>query len=398
MAGLGGELVEKVWQFLNSLSVGEIWQLIVAAFVAGLFIVGSTFKIAKLLMRGEPGRENEKLKSEVERREVRITELEADATYITQLRAALSTSVDEQAVWTFRGATPPRELLDRIHASPMKVLTFANYKGGVGKTTMAANIGAYFAGLGKRVLLIDFDYQGSLSSTVLRASGRQEIQSHADRLLTGALTPAELVGQQFFLPPLLPQVALVPAGNVLNVQEGRLALRWFLKMDDADPRFALLRLLSHLDVLARFDIVIIDTPPRLSLATINALAASTHFAVPTILDSMSVENIGNLLENVDSIFRKNINPNIKLAGVIGTMTDEREAKDREVQAWESVKGRAIEKWGTSTHFFNTTIPDNVRFQEDAGKRIAYMDQRKDNLFTRDKLNSLGGELVERMRT
>ncbi|MEQ1719261.1 MAG: ParA family protein, partial [Hyphomicrobium sp.] len=358
---MGVEIVEKAWRFLQSLSVSEIWQLAVAVFTVTVGLVTVTFKLTKLLIRLKPNAIEGELRKEITAKQDLITDLRADADHIIQLKATLETGIDEQALWKFRSASPPRDLLDRIHASPMKVLTFANYKGGVGKTTMAANIGAYFAKQGKRVLLIAFDYQGSLSSTVLRAAGRQEVQSHSDRLLTGVLTPSELTGQAYFLPPSLPQVALVPAGNALNVQEGRLALRWFLKMDDADPRFALVRLLSNADVLARFDVVIVDTPPRLSLATINALSASTHFAVPTILDSMSVENIGNLLDNVDTIFRRALNPNIKLAGIIGTMTEQQDPKDRELKAWESVADRAIEKWGPTTYFFKNTIPDTTRF-------------------------------------
>ena len=95
---------------------------------------------------------------------------------------------DDGELWQFHKSIVPRDVLDKIHQKGLRVITLANLKGGVGKTTLSANLAAYFAECGRRVLLIDFDYQGSLSATVLRAVGKPEVYSEADKLLVGKLS------------------------------------------------------------------------------------------------------------------------------------------------------------------------------------------------------------------
>jgi chromosome partitioning protein len=314
---------------------------------------------------------------------------------VDRLQAALERNDEE--LWRFHAAPPQLDLLNRIHASRMRVIALANLKGGVGKTTVTANLGAFLALAGKRVLLIDFDYQGSLSSTVLRACGKTQASSLADQLLSGNLDGAAVASPLLDMSPRIAQLSLVTAGYELNRQENRMLMRWLLQAEQTDPRYALARVLASNDALGRFDVVLIDTPPRLTLATINALAASTHFIVPTILDGLSIENIGSFLTQVDRWFRKDLNPNIKFAGIIGTMTDQARLNATEEMARATALQRAMENWGPDAHMFQQNIASTARFYTDAGRDIAYLDVRAHNAATREVIERLGAEVMQRVQ-
>lgn len=315
----------------------------------------------------------------------------------TAKRLLIALDKPDDELWRFHQAPLPQGGLDAIRASGLKVLTFANLKGGVGKTTMTANIAAYLEECGFRVLLIDFDYQGSLTSAARRAAQYNEVHgSSADKILTGQLIGAELADARFSLQPRLPGMSLIPAGNELNRQDTRMFVHWLLKPKDGDPRYALARALADPAVHQRFDVVLIDTPPRLTLSTINALAASTHYCVPTILDFASIENIGNFVRQTDQLFRKGLNPRLEFAGIIGTMTEKLQLKDVELQARKRALDMALEEWGPNAYIFNQNVPDTARFREDAGRDIAYLDTRATNEATRSVIEAIGAEFVERL--
>lgn len=325
-----------------------------------------------------------------------VAELKAKLENVGRLTRALDE--DSEELWRFHRTVVPTELLDRIHASGMKVLVFSNLKGGVGKTTCAANLAAYFERLGHSVLLIDFDYQGSLSKTVLRAAERPEVVSLTDKLLAGRLTAANVIEPGHGLAPRLPNMSLLPAGYELNRQETRLLMRWLLQLDVEDPRYALARVLAAPEINKKFKVVIIDTPPRLTLASVNALCAGTHFVVPTILDGLSIENVGSFLQQTSDWFRKDLNPRIQLAGIIGTMTTSNvNLSNVELIARTTLAKMALEHWGAGPHVFEQFVPDTARFRADAGYDIAYLDERRPNETTRKVIEKLGEEVATRIK-
>lgn len=310
---------------------------------------------------------------------------------------ALTRALDQpnEELWQLHKSAVPRDVAPN-RSQKMRVVTFANLKGGVGKTTVAANLAAYFNARQVRTLLIDFDYQGSLSSTVLQAAGRQDAFSESEKILSGALSPDALVSPLYKLGGQLAQISLIPAAYELNRQETRLLMRWLLRLDEIDPRFALARILADATVRDTFELVLVDTPPRLTLATINALCASTHVIVPTIFDRLATENVGDFLRQINHWFRADLNPSIELAGVVGTMTPTVTLGNTERQEKQSVAERAIEAWGPDAYMFSAFIPDTARFRQDAGRTIAYLDPRQENVNTRQTIDALGAEVARRI--
>ncbi len=166
--------------------------------------------------------------------------------------------------------------------------------------------------------------------------------------------------------------------------------------------------------MKQFEFVLIDTPPRLTLATVNALCASTHVIVPTVLDQLSVDNVGGLLSQMDSWFRNDLNPNLKLAGIVGTMTRtqpslngveaaaRKSVEEAAMKHWGrftdlQIAQRALEPWPVDAYVLSGYVADTARFSQDAGRDIAYLDQRAPNQTTRSVIEAIGQQLLSRVR-
>jgi cellulose biosynthesis protein BcsQ len=196
-----------------------------------------------------------------------------------------------------------------------------NFKGGVGKTTICANLAGHFAHAGRRVLLIDFDYQGSLSDTLLQHAGIREVKPTSHRLIEGADAPEQVHAIAERLSSLSGNLWLYPAFYTLNRIETHVMFRWLVGKD-LENRFDLSDYLQseifQTDAQSCFDIVLIDCPPRLLTASVNALAASTHVLVPTILDGQSLNATINTLSAIQQ-FRQRLNKNLRTLGVVPSM-------------------------------------------------------------------------------
>jgi len=327
-------------------------------------------------------------------REVEFAEQEQKLINYNRMIEALNRDDDE--LWRFRPAVPPQRLMTALAGSGVPVVTFANLKGGVGKTTTAANLGAYFDRHGFRVLLIDLDYQGSLTGMILRAVGEPRLErSLADPLLSGIADGEWVLKHARPLGNLLPNTRLLTAGYTLAMAENRLMLRWLAGLIDADVRFNLLRALMSDAVLSSFDIVLIDAAPRLTTGTINALTASTHFVVPTILDDLSTETLPSFLRQANVLFRQSLNTNLQLAGVLATMTDAQDLRDYEKISLAGVRESVAGEWGHGGHIFDAFIPDRVAVARSAGKRLAYFDETGENS-ANAFFSAVGDELVSRI--
>lgn len=230
--------------------------------------------------------------------------------------------LDPQDFWS-RAPNPPFDAAKHQQelASSMPIITLLNLKGGVGKTTICANLAGYFASRGKRVLLIDFDYQGSLTDTVMTHAGLTEFEFTAHRLIEGHHEPVEVRRAAERLSALSSRIWMYPAFYGFSRSEIQMMFRWLVGAD-TDIRFNLHRYLQsslfQTNPDTRFDVVLIDAPPRLLTGVVNALAASTHVLVPTILDGQSHIATLNTLGAIQ-IFRQNLNRSLRTLAVVPSM-------------------------------------------------------------------------------
>ena len=195
---------------------------------------------------------------------------------------------------------------DAIPASGPRVFAVANQKGGVGKTTTTVNLGACFAELGQRVLIIDLDPQAN-ASTGLGLNPRQLDYSLYDVLLQDV--PIEDVVE----PVSVKNLYVAPASLDLAGAEIELvpALNRERKLREAIA-----------SVADDYDIVMIDCPPSLGLLTINGLTAANEVLVPIQTEYYALEGLGQLIRNVDLVTR-NLNPSLDLSTIVLVMFDAR---------------------------------------------------------------------------
>jgi chromosome partitioning protein len=284
-------------------------------------------------------------------------ELEGERDRLKEQMKADQTVLDlmqenEGEIWRLFNARPPNTYAVPFNVSRPKIVMVANNKGGVGKTTLTAYLTAYFLSKRKRVLVVDVDHQGSLTGWLLSAGeiiipeGQQHRLALANRVLSSEALqnwPAEVLRGQFA------GTQLITADYTLTQYETQLMLRWLRQRGEPDIRYNLAQVLlsGHVQSeAAGFDIVLIDAPPRLTTAAINALAACTHLLVPTKLDALSAETVGSFLRQASAL-RRQLNLGFELAGVVGTMTPAQplEAKlgDRQMEALAIVR-MGLNEW------------------------------------------------------
>lgn len=212
-----------------------------------------------------------------------------------------------------------------------------NQKGGVGKTTTSINLSYCLAKAGHKVLLIDFDPQGNATSGL--GFDKNTLERTILDVVTGNASISETV-----LTTEYKNLDLVPSTPQLANAEVELA--------KAERRFVRLR--QALEGQDGYDFILIDSPPSLSLLTVNGLIAANYVLLPVQAEFYALEGLGQLLETMQLI-RKGLNPTLELVGVLVTMMDTRTSLSTQVHA-EVVK-----------HFpgkvFETTIPRNVRVAE-----------------------------------
>lgn len=218
------------------------------------------------------------------------------------------------------------------------IITVANQKGGVGKTTTTINLAAALANKGFRTLLIDLDPQAN--STMSYVDVRSLTRSMYD----------VLVSEEFELKDVIVET---PVAN-LFVAPSKIALAKLESklIGDLDGPFRLKDRMK--DAASDYDYIFIDTPPTLGMITVNALVASSHVLVPIQSSYFALEGTDDLLETIEKI-KARPNPNLQLLGVVITMHDKRTTLAKDIQEQiGSVFGDRL---------FNTMITKSIRLEE-----------------------------------
>jgi chromosome partitioning protein len=220
-----------------------------------------------------------------------------------------------------------------------RVISMCNQKGGVGKTTTAINLGAALAEYGRRVLLVDFDPQGSLSVGLGLNPHDMELSIY-NLLMEGDVTLDEVIVKTG-----VAGMDLLPSNIDLSAAEVQL-------VHEVAREQTLQRVLAP--AAADYDVILIDCQPSLGLLTVNALTASDGVIVPLECEYFALRGVALLKTTIDKV-RERLNPKLHIDGVLGTIYDGRTLHGREVME------RLVQAWGDIV--FHTVIRRTVKFSD-----------------------------------
>ena len=233
-----------------------------------------------------------------------------------------------------------------------RIIAVANQKGGVGKTTTAINLSSCLSALGKRVLAIDMDPQGNMTSGL--GVDKDNVEKTVYDLIIGRATVEECLCKEVF-----ENLDLLPTNIDLSAAEIELIgveNKEFIIRDEVAK------------IRGNYDFVIVDCPPSLSMLTINAMTTADTVLVPIQCEYYALEGVSQLMHTIELV-QERLNPELEMEGVVFTMYDAR--TNLSLQVVENVKD------SLDQNIYKTIIPRNVRLAEapSYGMPINYYDKR-----------------------
>ncbi|MDE6365256.1 MAG: AAA family ATPase [Lachnospiraceae bacterium] len=219
-----------------------------------------------------------------------------------------------------------------------RIIAIANQKGGVGKTTTSINLSACIAAKGKKVLVIDIDPQGNTTSGY--GIEKNELENTIYELILGDCSIEDCILKEIF-----PNISVLPSNVNLAAAE--------IELIGVEKKEYILK--NEVDwVKDRYDFIIIDCPPSLSLLTVNAMTTADSVLVPIQCEYYALEGLSQLIHTINLV-KERLNPSLDMDGVVFTMYDSR--TNLSAQVVENVKSHLSQK------VYNTLIPRNIRLAE-----------------------------------
>ncbi len=320
--------------------------------------------------------------------EAALAEQVADLTEQTQRLASFDGKVWERAPVGPVPAFRPRA------ERGVPIIALTNLKGGVGKTTLTANLGALLA-QERRVLLVDLDYQGSLTSLCLPPEQIQEIRRRrefVDRILQSPAVDLDEFQRCCHVVPDRSGLRLIAADESLADVENQAMAQWLLHPENGDVRHVLRAYLHAPQVWQDYDYILLDCPPRLTTACINAFAAADFVLIPVIPDQTSAEAVPRQLRSLKNL-QAEICPRLEVLGLVANRTSPRDQLvQREQAIWDSLRRRCEDPWGQEIFQFRTLVRQKGSFAEAArANRFAAFYQDVEPMF-----RDLARELIQRI--
>ena len=250
----------------------------------------------------------------------------------------------------------------------MKLVIFANQKGGVGKTTTTREVGIYLASRGHKVLFIDCDPQGNLTKSLVE-------EEEAAQGLYAALS-----GNEFTIIELSVNCGILASSYALSLLEKNL-------IGEVDAHTRLKTLFSD-PVFAGYDYIFLDTPPSLGVLTLNALAAADHLVVPMNPALYSMQGTNDLFNTVSKV-RSNLNPGLALLGVIINEYDALPVIIRQI------KTEIAEAFGEK--LFKAMLSHSIKIEESIASKAGVIYHKKlDKSRIKAEVTALGDEFLVRL--